>query len=168
MKLQSKIYLYNFLTVVFALLTVVSLGSLGDMALYTVFVNVALFGFLAHSCYNKENQLRRILKNRRRRKKPAGQGQDAAPKQEATEKPEQKQQKPKGDRHQSNKPRNDHPGSDKPRQDRPKQPKSEGKPAEAKQDAAPKAEGGSRPNNNHHRRRRRPRGPKPEGAPKTE
>ena len=68
MKLQSKIYLYNFLTVVFALLTVVSLGSLGNMALYTVFVNVALFGFLAHSCYNKENQLRRILKNRRRRK----------------------------------------------------------------------------------------------------
>ena len=107
-------------------------------------------------------------RNRRRRKKPAGQGQDAAPKQEATEKPEQKQQKPKGDRHQSNKPRNDHPGSDKPRQDRPKQPKSEGKPAEAKQDAAPKAEGGSKPNNNHHRRRRRPRGPKPEGAPKTE
>lgn len=69
MKLQSKIYLYNFLTVVFAFLTVVSLGSLGDMALYTVFVNVALFGFLTHSCYNKENQLRRILKNRRRRKK---------------------------------------------------------------------------------------------------
>ncbi|MBR4036589.1 MAG: hypothetical protein IKJ05_07670 [Oscillospiraceae bacterium] len=69
MKLQSKIYLYNFLTVVFAVLTMVSLGSLGDLALYTVFANVMLFGMLTRQCYNKENQLRRILKNRRRYKK---------------------------------------------------------------------------------------------------
>lgn len=69
MKIQSKIYLYNFLTVVFALLTVVSLGSLGDMSVYSVFVNVALFGMLTRICYNKENQLRRILRNRRRARK---------------------------------------------------------------------------------------------------
>lgn len=69
MKIQSKIYLYNFLTVVFALLTVVSLGSLGDMSVYSVFVNVALFGMLTRVCYNKENQLRRILRNRRRARK---------------------------------------------------------------------------------------------------
>ncbi len=69
MKIQSKINLYNFLTVVFAVLTVVSLGSLGDIAIYTVFANVALFGVLTRICYNKENQLRRILKNRRRYRK---------------------------------------------------------------------------------------------------
>ncbi len=69
MKIQSKINLYNFFTVVFAVLTVVSLGSLGDMATYTVFTNVVLFGLLARICYNKENQLRRILKNRRRHRK---------------------------------------------------------------------------------------------------
>ena len=69
MKIQSKIYLYNFLTVVFAVLTMVSLGSLGSLPFYTVLVNVALFGLLTHNFYNKENQLRRILKNRRRQRK---------------------------------------------------------------------------------------------------
>ena len=69
MKIQSKIYLYNFLTVVFALLTFVSLGSVGNLPLYTVAVNVALFGMLTRLCFNKENHLRRILKNRRRQKK---------------------------------------------------------------------------------------------------
>ncbi len=69
MKIQSKIYLYNFLTVVFALLTFVSMGSVGNLPLYTVAVNVALFGMLTRLCFNKENHLRRILKNRRRQKK---------------------------------------------------------------------------------------------------
>jgi len=69
MKIQSKIYLYNFLTVVFALLTFVSMGSVGNLPLYTVAVNVALFGMLTRLCCNKENHLRRILKNRRRQKK---------------------------------------------------------------------------------------------------
>jgi|GEM_PF-2616073 len=69
MKIQSKIYLYNFLTVVFALLTFVSMGSVGNLPLYTVAVNVALFGMLTRLCSNKENHLRRILKNRRRQKK---------------------------------------------------------------------------------------------------
>ncbi len=69
MKIQSKVYLYNFFTVVFALLTVVSIGSIGTNPLYTVFVNVMLFGVLTNICYNKENQLRRIIRNRRRSKK---------------------------------------------------------------------------------------------------
>lgn len=69
MKIQSKVYLYNFFTVVFALLTVVSISSIGTNPLYTVFVNVMLFGVLTSICYNKENQLRRIIRNRRRSKK---------------------------------------------------------------------------------------------------
>ena len=69
MKIQSKIYLYNFLTVVFALLTFVSMGSVGSLPFYTVAVNVALFVMLTRLCCNKENHLRRILKNRRRQKK---------------------------------------------------------------------------------------------------
>ena len=69
MKIQSKIYLYNFLTAAFALLTYVSLGSVGNLPLYTVAVNVALFGVLTRVYYNKENHLRRVLKNRRRQKK---------------------------------------------------------------------------------------------------
>ena len=68
MKIQSKVYLYNFFTVVFALLTVVSISSIGTNPLYTVFVNVMLFGVLTSICYNKENQLRRIIRNRRRSK----------------------------------------------------------------------------------------------------
>ena len=69
MKIQSKVYLYNFFTVVFALLTVVSISSIGTNPFYTVFVNVMLFGVLTNICYNKENQLRRIIRNRRRSKK---------------------------------------------------------------------------------------------------
>ena len=69
MKIQSKVYLYNFFTVVFALLTVVSISSIGTNPLYTVIVNVMLFGVLTNICYNKENQLRRIIRNRRRSKK---------------------------------------------------------------------------------------------------
>ena len=89
---------------------------------------------------------------RRRRKKPAGPQTDAAPKQEAGEKPKQ--------------PRTDRPKQDRPKQDRPKQPKSEG---EAKQEHAPKAENAGKPNNNHYRRRRRPHtGPKPGGEGKAE
>ncbi len=69
MKIQSKIYLYNFLTVFFALLTFVSLGSLGDMPLYSVLVNVALFSMLTRQCYMAENKLRRILRKRRKARK---------------------------------------------------------------------------------------------------
>ncbi len=69
MKIQSKIYLYNFLTVVFALMTVISLGSLGQLPLYTVVSNVALFAMATYFCVNKENHYRAVIKNRRRHKK---------------------------------------------------------------------------------------------------
>jgi len=113
-------------------------------------------------------------RNRRRRKKPAGQTQDTAPKQTA-EKPEQKQEKPQKPKQSKaeNKSKADKPkqeqkprGENKPKAEtsqKPKQPKAE-KP-EGKQQTAPKAEGENKPkSNNHHRRRRRPRGPKPEGG----
>ena len=69
MKIQSRIYLYNFLTVVFALLTFVSLGSVGSMPFYTVAINVVLFGLLTRFCYDKENHLRHIARNRRKNRK---------------------------------------------------------------------------------------------------
>jgi len=113
-------------------------------------------------------------RNRRRRKKPAGQTQDTAPKQTA-EKPEQKQEKPQKPKQSKaeNKSKADKPkqeqkprGENKPKAEtsqKPKQPKAE-KP-EGKQQTAPKAEGENKPkSSNHHRRRRRPRGPKPEGG----
>jgi len=116
-------------------------------------------------------------RNRRKRKKPAAQAQDAAPKQEISEKPAQKQDKPQKTKQPKgeNKPKSDKPKqeqksksenkpkADKPKQDRPQKPKAEK--SEGKPDAAPKTEGESKPkSNNHHRRRRRPKGPKPEGG----
>ena len=69
MKMKSKIYLYNFLTIVFAILTVVSLGSLGQLPLYTVVSNVVMFSMLTYICVNKENYYRAVLRNRRKAKK---------------------------------------------------------------------------------------------------
>ncbi len=69
MKAKSKVYLYNFLTVVFSILTVVSLGSLGQLPLYTVVSNVGLFSLLTYFCVNKENHYRAVIRNRRRHKK---------------------------------------------------------------------------------------------------
>ena len=69
MKIQSKIGLYNFFTVVFAILTVISLGSMGQLPLYTVMSNVVMFSMLTYICVNKENHDRSVLKNRRRHKK---------------------------------------------------------------------------------------------------
>ena len=69
MKIQSKVYLYNFLTVVFALMTVISLGSLGQLPVYTVVSNVALFALATYFCVNKENHYRAVIRSRRRHKK---------------------------------------------------------------------------------------------------
>ena len=103
-------------------------------------------------------------RNRRRRKKPAGQAQDTAPKQEPAEKSEQKQDKPQKPKQPKTdkKPK----GEGKPRsENKPKSDKPKAEKPEGKQEAAPKAEGESKPkSNNYHRRRRRPRGPKPEGS----
>ena len=68
MTIQDKITIYNFATVIFAVLTVASLGSFGSVPVYTVFVNTMLFGLLTKNCYDKENHLRRKLKMRRHRK----------------------------------------------------------------------------------------------------
>ena len=69
MKMQSKIYLYNFLTIVFAILTVVSIGSLGQLPLFTVITNVSVFSLLAFFCVNRENHYRAVIRSRRRQKK---------------------------------------------------------------------------------------------------
>ena len=69
MKIQSKIYLYNFLTVVFALLTLVSIGSFGQLPLYTVVSNVVVFSLLTYISVNKENHFRAVLKRRRKSRK---------------------------------------------------------------------------------------------------
>ena len=69
MKIQSKVYLYNFLTIVFAVMTVVSIGSLGQLPLYTVVSNVVVFSLLTYFCVNKENHYSAVIKSRRRQKK---------------------------------------------------------------------------------------------------
>ena len=67
MKIRSKINLYNLLTVVFSILTVVSLGAYGsEIPALRVFVNTFLFSLLTYTCFVKENELRADLKNRRR------------------------------------------------------------------------------------------------------
>ena len=68
MTIQGKITIYNFSTVIFAILTVISLGSFGSMPLYTVVVSTMLFALMTKNCYDKENRLRRKLKMRRHRK----------------------------------------------------------------------------------------------------
>ena len=68
MKKQTKIYMLNFATVIFAALTVISLGSIGTLPVYTVMVNTALFALLAYNCSVKEAVLRSQLKARRHRK----------------------------------------------------------------------------------------------------
>ena len=67
MKIRTKINLYNFLTVIFAILTVVSLGSFGsEIAYHTVFMNTFLFSLLTYTCVQRENELREILRNHRK------------------------------------------------------------------------------------------------------
>lgn len=68
MTIQDKITIYNFATVIFAILTVLSLGSFGTASGYTAVVSTALFAILTKNCYEKENYLRRKLKMRRHRK----------------------------------------------------------------------------------------------------
>lgn len=68
MKKQTKIYLFNMATVIFALLTVVSLGAWGTLPVYNVAVNTAFFGLLTYTCAEKETVLRKSL--RKRSKKP--------------------------------------------------------------------------------------------------
>ena len=69
MKIRSKIFLYNFLTVTFAVLAMVSIGSLGQLPLFTVVSNVALFAMATYFCVNKENHYRAVIRSRRRHKK---------------------------------------------------------------------------------------------------
>ena len=67
MKIRSKISLYNLLTVIFAILTVVSLGAYGsEISAFRVFVNTAMFSLLTYNCFMRENELREELKNRKR------------------------------------------------------------------------------------------------------
>ncbi len=68
MTIQDKITIYNFATVIFAILTIVSLGSFGSASVYTAMVSTALFAMLTKNCYDKENHLRRKLKMHRHRK----------------------------------------------------------------------------------------------------
>ena len=62
MKIQSKIFLYNFLTVTFAVLVIVSIGSFGQLPLFTVVSNVAVFSALTYFCADRENHFRRKAK----------------------------------------------------------------------------------------------------------
>ena len=110
-------------------------------------------------------------RNRRRRKKPAGQNPDAAPRKESAEKPEAKQEKPQKPKQskaehrpkQEAKPKAEHKPKQEQKPQKPKQSKAE-KPEGKPEHTAPKAEGENKPKSNNHRRRRRPRGPKPEGG----
>ena len=68
MKKQTSIYILNIATVIFAILTVVSVGSFGSMPLYTSVVNTALFSLLTYNCHTKEMALRRQMKKRRHKK----------------------------------------------------------------------------------------------------
>ena len=70
MKIKTKINLYNFLTVVFAILTFVSLGGAnGEVGLIRAIMNIATFSFLTYICYERENKLRDILRSRRKKNK---------------------------------------------------------------------------------------------------
>ncbi len=69
MKKQTLISIYNIATVIFALLTLVSLGSAASMPLYTVVTNTMLFGLLTMRMAEKEAQLKKEL--RRKHHKPA-------------------------------------------------------------------------------------------------
>ena len=69
MKKQTKIYILNLATVIFALLTVISIGGIGSVPAYTVMVNTALFGLLTYTCHTKEMALRRQLRSRRKKVK---------------------------------------------------------------------------------------------------
>ena len=69
MKIQFKIGLYNFLTVTFAFLTMVSLGSIGQLPLLRVLFNVVAFTALTYFCVNRENHFRAVLRSRRRKAK---------------------------------------------------------------------------------------------------
>ena len=65
--MKQKIAMYNFLTVIFAILTFVTVGSLAVRAdLFTCVVLLVLFAHLAYTCYNKESELRAIMRKRRR------------------------------------------------------------------------------------------------------
>jgi len=68
MTTKTKISIYNFLTVVFAMLTVISMGSIGSTAMHIAFINTAVFALLTYLCFDKENALRASLKKRRQRK----------------------------------------------------------------------------------------------------
>ncbi len=63
--MKKKIALYNILTTVFALLTLVSFGGFtsGGSIINTI-INVALFSILTKKCYDNENKLRKILRNK--------------------------------------------------------------------------------------------------------
>lgn len=70
MKIKTKINLYNFLTVVFAILTFVSLGGAnGEVELIRAIMNVVTFSFLTYICYERENQLREMLRIKRNKNK---------------------------------------------------------------------------------------------------
>ena len=77
MKKQTKIYIFNFATVLFALLTFVSLGSIGSLPAYNVVVNTALFGLLTYTCYEKENALRKSMRRKARKPQLAVYGEKA-------------------------------------------------------------------------------------------
>lgn len=70
MKNQIKIFLYNFFTVVFALMTFVSIGALSQGAsVLQVASNTVMFSFLTYCCYSEENRLRICMKKAVRRRK---------------------------------------------------------------------------------------------------
>ena len=68
MTIQNKIMIYNTLTVIFAILTFVSIGSFGSLPAYNVAMNTTLCAIITKNCYEKENHLRKILKMRKAKK----------------------------------------------------------------------------------------------------
>ncbi len=63
--MKKRITLYNILTTVFAILTLVSLSGITyGVSLINVFINTIVFSFLTRKCYKIETKLRRIQKNK--------------------------------------------------------------------------------------------------------
>ena len=71
--MKRRLAMYNFLTVVFAILAFVSVGSLAARSdMFTCAVLVVLFAHLTYTCYNKENEIRAAIRRKRRARKAMG------------------------------------------------------------------------------------------------
>ncbi len=63
--MKKKVMMYNILTTIFALLTLVSVGGVAyGVSVSNVIINTALCMLLTSICYKNENKLRKLIKNK--------------------------------------------------------------------------------------------------------